>query len=209
MLCRSGCRTRSWRCPAQVSAVASRMEALLGSSVGFGSHAAVGVANAVLASTVVHHGGRHGPVRGRGRATAVLLWPQDQPFGAATGTTPSVGSVAARAAWSQARAAARRPTPTTTTASPGVLWQRSGSDRADGDRFVAPIGAGWSGRSTARASPATAAELQDLCDSAFRAVSVQAFAVRGRGGRWVNAAGRSHLQTESVCDRWVVTAVRP
>jgi hypothetical protein len=143
-------------------------------------------------------------------ATVVLLWPQDQQFGASTGTTASVGSVAAQAAWSQVGPPARRPTPTTTTASPGVLWQRSGSDSADGDRFVTPgrwrLEWSFDCQGFARYG---GGNFKISGDGAFQAVSVQAFAVRGRGGRWVNAAGRGHLQIESVCDRWVVTAVRP
>ena len=144
-------------------------------------------------------------------ATAVLLWPQDQQFGAAVETTPKVESAPARAAWSQATGPpARRPTPTTTTLRRGVLWQRSGSGSADGDRFVAPgrWRLEWSFYCQGFARYG-GGNFKISGDGAFQAVSVQAFAVRGRGSRWVTGGGPGRLRIESVCDRWMLTAVRP
>jgi hypothetical protein len=102
------------------------------------------------------------------------------------------------------------PTSTTARLAPGVLWQQRGSVGSVGGRFDAPgrWRVVWSFNCQSFAKYG-GGNFKLSGAGAFAEVSVQRFAVRGRGVLRVTGGGRGRLTIESVCDRWTVKAVAP
>jgi hypothetical protein len=102
------------------------------------------------------------------------------------------------------------PTSTGARLTPGVLWQQRGSAGSVGGRFAAPghWRVVWSFSCPSFAKYG-GGNFKLSGAGAFAAVAVQRFGVRGRGVLEVTGGGRGRLRIESVCDRWMVTAVAP
>jgi hypothetical protein len=102
------------------------------------------------------------------------------------------------------------PTSTRARLAPGVLWQQRGSVGSVGGRFAAPgrWRVVWSFNCQSFAEYG-GGNFKLSGAGAFAGVSVQRFAVRGRGVLQVTGGGRGRLTIESVCDRWTVKAVAP
>jgi hypothetical protein len=99
-----------------------------------------------------------------------------------------------------------------TTAIPklGVLWQKSGSEGHYGGLFEVPDGwrLEWSFDCPSFASYG-GGNFKISGEGKLDDVSVQRFAVRGRGSVHVASGGRGRLVIETVCDRWTVKAMAP
>jgi hypothetical protein len=100
------------------------------------------------------------------------------------------------------------PSRTTAKAQLGVLWQKSGGDVHYGSLFEAPgrwrLVWSFDCRSFARYG---GGNFKISGEGAFAGVSVQDFAVKGKGVQPVVGGGQGRLVVESVCDRWTVKAV--
>jgi hypothetical protein len=144
-------------------------------------------------------------------AAVVALWPQaaaQRPD--APATTAGLEPRAEQVPLDGPEPAAVLPTSTRARLAPGVLWQQRGSAGSVGGRFAAPgrWRVVWSFNCPSFAEYGGGNfKLSGAGD--FAGVSVQRFAVRGRGVLQVTGGGRGRLTIESVCDRWTVKAVAP
>jgi hypothetical protein len=139
------------------------------------------------------------------------LWPRaaaQRP--GAPATTAGVGRQAEQVVSEGPEPAAVLPTSTRARLAPGVLWQQRGSAGSVGGRFDAPgrwrVVWSFSCQSFAKYG---GGNFKLSGAGALAGVSVQRFAVRGRGVLQVTGGGRGRLTVESVCDRWTVKAVAP
>ena len=142
-------------------------------------------------------------------AATVVLGSRDEP---AAGRT-TVTSFAATTSPPDAGPTPTRGAPPRSTAKPavgGVLWQKTGSDVHHGEVFEAPgvwhLLWSFDCRSFRQYG---GGNFKIYGEGGFAAVSVQEFAVKGRGQRKVTHGGSGRLVVESVCDRWTVKAVAP
>jgi len=99
---------------------------------------------------------------------------------------------------------------TTARAKLGVLWERSGSEGHYGGLFEVPNGwrLVWSFSCPSFASYG-GGNFKISGEGRLDDVSVQRFAVKGRGTEHVAHGGRGRLVIETVCDRWTVKAMAP
>jgi hypothetical protein len=143
-------------------------------------------------------------------AAVVALWPRAAPRPGAPATTAGVGPQAEQVVPEGPEPATVLPTSTRARLAPGVLWQQRGSVGSVGGRFAAPgrWRVVWSFNCQSFAEYG-GGNFKLSGAGAFAEVSVQRFAVRGRGVLQVTGGGRGRLTIESVCDRWTVKAVAP
>lgn len=99
---------------------------------------------------------------------------------------------------------------TTASAKRGVLWQKSGTDGHYAEPFEAPDGwrLEWSFDCPSFAGHG-GGNFKITGEGKLDKVSVQRFAVKGRGSERVASGGRGRLVIETVCDRWTVKAMAP
>ena len=99
---------------------------------------------------------------------------------------------------------------TTASAKRGVLWQASGGAGVHPETFEAPDGwrLVWSFDCSSFARYG-GGNFKITGEGRLDKVSVQRFAVRGRGSERVAGGGRGRLVIETVCDRWTVKAMAP
>jgi hypothetical protein len=99
---------------------------------------------------------------------------------------------------------------TTASAKRGVLWQESGGHGIHPKPFEAPDGwrLVWSFDCSSFARYG-GGNFKITGEGRLEKVSVQRFAVKGRGTERVAGGGRGRLVIETVCDRWTVEAMAP
>jgi hypothetical protein len=107
------------------------------------------------------------------------------------------------------RPAVVQPSPSTTRAPPGVLWQAEGSDTHRSRLFRAPQSwrIVWSFDCSEFAG-GQGGNFKLSGEGAFEEVLIQEFDVRASGSRSVTGGGFGRLVVTSVCEHWEVRAVR-
>lgn len=99
------------------------------------------------------------------------------------------------------------PAPTTTRATPGVLWEMQGSDTHRGELFRAP--ANWRivwSFDCSNFARYKGGNFKLSGQGAFDRVLIQKFDVKASGTRSVTRGGFGSLEITSVCDSWTVKA---
>jgi hypothetical protein len=122
---------------------------------------------------------RYSVIAGVVGVTAVLLWPQDQQFGGRCGDDPERRTCRRPGCVESGGTAAQAANADHDRREPRGVVERSGSDSADGDRFVAPVGDGGVVVQLPGLRPLRRGNFKISGDGVFQAVLVQAFAVRG------------------------------
>jgi hypothetical protein len=143
-------------------------------------------------------------------AAVVALWPQPAQRPVAPATTAGVGRHADPVVPEGPESATILTASTGARLASGVLWQQRGSVGSVVGRFDAPgrWRVVWSFDCQSFAKYG-GGNFKLFGAGDFAEVSVQRVGVRGRGVLQVSGGGRGRLTVESVCDRWMVTAVAP
>jgi hypothetical protein len=143
-------------------------------------------------------------------AAVVVLWPRAAPRPRHPATTAAAGPRVEQVVPDGSGSGTTPPTSTRARLESAVLWQQRGRDLHVGGLFRAPgswrVVWSFSCRSFAEHGGGNF-KLSGAGD--FEDVSVQRFGVKGSGTLQVTGGGRGRLIIESVCERWMITAVAP